>query len=554
MKIKRSIFKKLLFLYFFLVLAVLLIAGNTESPELVTVQERHNHYILLIDASGSTVSNSVKVDKYKEVLMEHLPVYLYGNGFGTSIPRFNPEEDLLSIFYFGIVPQGYDRPYRYLANYDILRDFARARMIRQKGISQERLSEIIWPGEFFKLTILAWAKPLALARLLRRSNFSDVSNRVFLIMIHNGILNESTIREEITMVENWGNQVRLPEVKKAIDFISDNYMFSDCKGKSTWAWNKRFTANNEPIFLEAYQIVSKTQEEWKSNLEKFKNEDIAQLDFKWTKESGNKPEGYLQVKVDEQFFKFIDNLNDTASLTFTHKDYKKVQSLEFKPGLKLPVIFSAPLACQPMRCQTQLDIPITQQDNLLGTRTLYYHYRGSVETPLPFHCSFISVVNRVGIVLAILIFLFACLWFYYYRFYTFSIKVRFPGLSFPIHVKRNKDTAGGTPVHPKPGMPAFSIRLHNRFIQFVILRKAKISLDHREKDSKKEDSKNNLYWVNNGKKLEVIKLPVKKRKINIWWEKIPTKPTGLTINISKNKHNSKIRLNFPKGISTGGEK
>jgi hypothetical protein len=358
------------------------------------------------------------------------------------------------------------------------------------------------------------------------------------------------------MVERWSNQDKIGDVKKSIEFIDTNYMFSNCQGREGWAWNKRFTTNGEPIFLEAYEIISPAREKRISQLEELNP--VTQLKFHWTTESGNEPEGYLKVTLEEKFHKFLDNQNTAVEVTFIHSDNKKQGQVEFESILKFPVIFSHPLNCKPMECQVQLNIPFRQQDPLLGTRNMNYHYQGKVETPIPFRCSFIFVINWIFLVLVIMILLAIGLWFYYFRFYIFPIKVRFPGLSFPIIAKRNKNISGGTPVHPKPGMPAFTIRLPHKWIQFILLRKARINLkpevqkDEEKKKGKEKESK--IYWAEKEEKLDAIELPEKHKKINIWWRTIPKEPLDLTINLAQEKHKSEIRLNFPKGISRGGKK
>ncbi|MCU0290328.1 MAG: hypothetical protein MUF15_28600 [Acidobacteria bacterium] len=433
MKTRKSILNRLFFRQVLLFSLIIFAANGVIFPQMQKIEidaEKHaNHYILLIDASGSIVSNEAKVQKYKEILTVELLNHLYRDGFGQSIPPFNPEEDLLSLFRFGIVPQGYDQPYQYLANYDLLTDFVKPRLIRQKGISQTDLENLIWPGDFYKLTILAWVKPLALAAL-SRSNFDGNSNRVFLIMVHDGILNDGTLRDEIKMAESWSNQDKLGDVKKVINQINANYMFSDGKGQNSWAWNERLTANAEPIFLEAYEVISISQGNW---IDQLKNlNPLAQLNFHWTKESGNQPEGYLKVNVDDQFLKLLDNPKTTAALTFIHTGNEKHLQSEFGSILKFPVIFSHPLDCKPMECRVQLDIPFSLEDKLLGKRNMIYHYYGKVETPMPFRCSVNYIINRVILVSVIVIMLAVSCWFCYFRFYIFPIKISFPGLSFPM--------------------------------------------------------------------------------------------------------------------------
>ena len=91
-----------------------------------------------------------------------------------------------------------------------------------------------------------------------------------------------------------------------------------------------------------------------------------------------------------------------------------------------------------------------------------------------------------------------------------------------------------------------------------MLKKARIDLKPEVQDDdekkKKKEKESNIYWAEKEEKLDIIELPVKHKKINVWWGTIPKEPLELTINLVQEKHKSEIRLNFPKGITRGGKK
>jgi hypothetical protein len=104
-------------------------------------------------------------------------------------------------------------------------------------------------------------------------------------------------------------------------------------------------------------------------------------------------------------------------------------------------------------------------------------------------------------------------------------------------------------------MPAFTIRLPHKWIQYILLRKARINLKNEDEEKKKKKQiKGKICWIENGEKLETIELPVEHKKLNIWWTAVPKEPTDITIDFSQEKHRSEIQLYFPKGISIGGKK
>jgi hypothetical protein len=520
-------------------------------PQRIKIPDHPNHYVLLIDSSASAVSNSVKFQKYKEILTITLIQHLYHDGFEGSIPRFVPDEDILTLMHFGIVPKGYSEPYRYLKNYDLLTDFTQTIMVRQRGVSQNRLKETIFPEEYPRLTILAWAKPLALNKLLK-DHFTGPCSRVFLIMVHDGIVNDGTLKDEITMAENWSNQEKLAEVKTALGFINENYMFSNGKGEPGTTWTDRITVQGQPYFIEVYEVVSKKQLEWESQLKKFNP--FSGFTFSWERERGENPAGILNVNISGSFLDVMNKSGSTVSacLTFICRNDREQSQLRLSPLMKFPVTLSSSLPCESLNCRVVIDISVPQQDALLGQRTLHYHAEAedAVKTPIPISCTVMYWVRTIAIILGIVFFsillAWTLIWMYIYCHRKTHIKIKFPGLSFPIQIKRNADMQGETPVHPTKSMPAFTLLLPGWFKQHLLYSRVTISLD--------DSNQNRLYWQNGSKKTTVIKLPVKTKKINAWWNSVPPAPTDIIINFSQGNQKSKIQLYFPAGITEGEDK
>ena len=530
----------------FLIMA-LFVVNSQVVPQSVDIPEHPNHYILLIDSSASTVSSQTEFSKYREILTETLLQRLYRDGFGNSIPRYNPAEDMLSLLHFGIVPKGKTPPYSYLADYDLLEDFVQRRITREKDISESYLKTIIMPEDFFRLTILIWAKSLALNELLK-DEFSGPCSRVFLIMVHDGVVNDGTIREEINLAEKWSNRDRLPQVKAAIQFIDKNYMFSNGSGQTGCAWEKTISVQGNPYFMEAYEVVSRKQKEWESRLLNLSPFDRST--FSWERERGENPAGVLRVNISKPFLDLFTG-NDTeasASLAFTCRNDREVKSIELNPLINFSMIMSEPLPCQPLNGKMNLTLSISQQENLLGKRTLGYRADKEIETPLPTICTVTYWVRTVATIGGILIFsilvVWLFVWMYIYSQKKTHLKIKFPGLSFPIRIDRNKTMEGTTPIHPIPSVPAFTLLLPARWKQSLLYSRAVISLE--------SGSDSRLYLQNGSLRTGSIQLPIKTKKINAWWNAVPPEPINITVTFSQGKQKSEIHLYFPAGISDGG--
>ncbi|MCI0471737.1 MAG: hypothetical protein L0Y73_08775 [Candidatus Aminicenantes bacterium] len=511
----------------------------------ISIPPNPNHYILLIDSSGSTASNDREYREYRDALTIALMNQLYRDGFGKAIPPFSPNDDMLTVLFFGVVPQHYNPPHLYFKNYNLTTDFIHIAMVRQRRINESDLKNSICPGQFFKLTILTWAKNLALNSLLKdKYKFHGSCSRVFLIMVHDGIINGNTIREEINFVERWSNEKLLPTVKDAVDKIDKDYIFTDGCNRSGSAWTKQIGGKNEigePIFLEAYEILSRKQQKWESDLDALVP--FSDTSFSWKRERGINPAGILEVFIDRKFLDFFKSSKTSTFLSFTCNNDKERDKIELGNRLVLPVVLSTPLACRPLLCRAGLEISIQCPDDLLGMRSIHYMVDKEMSTPLPARCTTAYYIKWGTFLAGILLFLAMVSWFIYYRAYSTHIKIKFPGLSFPIDIKRGRNITASTPVHPFKSIPAFSLRLPAPWKQFVLYRKMEISLICSDI--------NYLYWLAGSKETTSIRLPAGCRRIDAWWNSVPLEPDSVVVTFLQGNKKSEARIYFPAGIAGG---
>jgi len=500
-----------------------------------------NHYIILIDASGSTIETAEKQNKFRYLLTDFFPRFLFRNGFGASIPPIVPDEDVMSLLHFGIVNEYNDAAFKSLKKYSFFADYIHPKLINQKGVDEKRFKNMVWPDVFYRITVLAWSRPLALDFLLKR-NYAGESHRVFLITVHDGLFNAGTIQEEVNLAENWGNRQQLPGVKEAIRRINESYLLTDGKRAEGRAWSQDIAVGDEHFFLEAYELLSKARSHSESRLAGMKA--ISKSSFSWEKQKGANPKGNLVVRLNDGFLDFLKRESVSISLSFLVENNQQDKNLDLGSKLSMPVILPHSLSCERLNSAVILNVKIPFQDALLGRRIIQYQDEGDIKTPVPTKCTIAYIAKRIVLILALLFLTGLIIWFYYFSHFSTHIKIKLPSLHTPIRVLRRRDRNGRTPLHPTLSEGAFYIWLPARWKQRLFYSGASIGVNS------KEDCL--FHFVINNMRFDQIGLPIKARRIGVWWEKLPAEPVTTTMTFSHKRQSSQTILCFPAGIREGG--
>ncbi len=496
----------------------------------IRVEAHPNHYILLLDASGSTVSTVAKQTAYRRALSLLLSVVY--EGFGPNIPPFDPHRDVLTLHHFGIVRKGSSPAYMRLRDHRFGRDYVHPVFIRHGSVTKDLLQERLAPHEFYQLTVLSWAKQLALlASSPERPD--ETSHRTFLFFLHDGLSNEGSLAEEISMVERWGNAADVSEAKSIVDNINREYAFSDGKGAAGWAWYQRIQAghdDNNVVFLEAYEVVSHTQKSWEAAaglLRPFRH-----VGIRWTKERGGAPEGVLTAVLDATSIARLGlTETSTVSLGLVAGPHPNASQFRIAPVLKLPVMVPGPLGREQKRYQATLDIPAGRQDKLLGNRVVHLIYGVDALAPVPFFYSVLFIIAWIGaIALGIVVVLYVN-----FRYRTTHIRIALPGLIIPIRLGRNGTMKAGTPISPKEGLELFSLELPSVFSQYLLYRNAKLEL--------KSANGAAAHWE--GLDTPSLRLPTKLNRISAVWSRMPTGPAELSLWFRQGGREAELVLSFP---------
>jgi hypothetical protein len=74
----------------------------TTYAQAVNPMDHPNHYVLLIDASGSAMPkrNRMKKEAFEKGVLRTLPTELFEKGFNKKIPLYDPQHDYLTVLHF----------------------------------------------------------------------------------------------------------------------------------------------------------------------------------------------------------------------------------------------------------------------------------------------------------------------------------------------------------------------------------------------------------------------------------------------------------------------
>lgn len=519
--------------------------------------EKHpNHYIILVDSSGSTASSKAKREAYNKALTETLPKLIYETGFGQAIPPLELQNDILTLLHFGVVSSGPIPAYMRLKDYDLTKDFIHTVTFRSLDISQSEFKRRAPPTQHYELTILSWAKQMALS-VFNAKNSNAVNNRTFLIMISDGIANGGISAREIETAENFGNHSNVEQVKGLVNTIDREYLFTDGQGKDGRAFQEKLPNDNHPLFfIEAYEVVSVAQAKWEAEAKAL--QPLNRLKIEWTKESGAAPEGVLVATIENDLLKQLGLTGDATGVMKLMREGSKNEAAWYLGShLKMPFSIQEALTCDSRNFDALLEIPITQTDGRLGTRNVNYVFRQSISAPPATSCTVMFFVWTGAKLLLLAAVLFAIVYLIYFRLYSTHLDIELPGLRAPIRLNRKSGTLGGTSISPKEELEALSLRLPNQLLQRIFYQKALVRLEANVdsvKEGKDKEGKDLVHWTNDSSSSSTLKLPSDLRNITASWQDIPKGPTKLTVIFKQGGQHSEVVLSYPKGISKQEDK
>lgn len=516
-------------------LPVFLLASSLFLPILIAqringqnlqIENHPNHFILLVDASGSVARPEAKKRQFERALAENLVSKLYSKGFG-EIPAYDPKQDRLTLYHFGIVTGGQQNAYSRLADYDFMTDFIHPVFERQKDVDETFLRSRIVPVQTYQYTVLSWAKQLALEKS-RPAQPDEPVNRTFLIFVHDGVPNQNSLAEEVEMVNRWAKS-RYEATLPIVNSINSNYVFTDGHGVKAPAWRESVNgeASDSPAFIEIYDVNSAERSKWEeeaARLRPFKS-----FRFQWTSESGDEPEGKLTAVLNEEIKDWLKSGDVLETETVVDEKGKST----IKPGLDVPVRFNSSLSCGGQDgFNAGIKIGIQRSDPLLGRRTVNYVFNETVVPPGPVWCQVGFWSLNVLILLLAALAAGAVFYYVYYRFYAVPVKIDIPGMIVPVKLMRAGTKDIVIPIVPQTSIEVFSLRLPDLFRQYLFCRGATISL---------ATERGSVKWSENSRTAE-IRLPYPYMHVPAYWEETPDKASPVILSYRQGKQHMEIHF------------
>lgn len=526
-------------LYVLLTLCLIVLAHIPAYAQTLESDAHPCHYIILVDASRSTLSKTTKAN-YRTALQEVLISQLYEKGFGEAIPPFEPKEDALTLLTFGVVVKSATPAYLDLRNYDLSSQFIHTILLRRPGVNTNELRRMVIPADFYEFTVLSWAKQMALWSL-QSQLANTINQRTFLILISDGVANENSLTAETNMMAQWADPGNLKKVGEIVNRVDQAYQFTNGYGATGKAWGERVQINEEgndlPVFVEAYEIqptVRLALEDEARKLNPFR-----QVDFSWDEESGNHPVGTLRVEVTDQFINWLQtNQSYNGQLALERGSEKNTTPWNLSNKTNLSTTLTGPLDCEQKTYQALIEVPLTRNDDILGISTFRYRYSHSVISPLPFTCTLASsfwswLKKLVGAALVAIV----CYWVYY-RFFRTHIKVELPGMAIRIPIERRGGMKRDTLIPPAPGLEAFSLLLPKKWVQIIFYQRANLTVQ-----------------VNHGIKLELpsvvkdmtIQFPIAETRLAALWNEVKDAPTDVKLTFHQGRQSFDVNLSYPGG-------
>ncbi len=472
---------------------------------------------------------------YESALIEYLMPRIYENGFGTAIPPYDPDQDFLTLNYFGVVTGEGALAYSRLADYDLMTQFIHPAIVRKKGVGVDDLRDKLIPTQTYQYTILSWAKQIALERTRPKSQ-DVVNQRTFMIVVHDGVPNENSLTEEIEMVRRWAKD-NYEKVSPLVSAIDRDYKFTDGQGnnKPAWAEGVRGGAQNAPVFIEAYEVVTSGRAKWEDEGKRLRPLDDLQL--RWTKESGDTPEGALTASLSEDFKTWMSSAK-SAEVSLAAEYGGKPHTGQ---GVEVPMVFQRALTCDPKTFKAVLYVSLQQTDQLLGSRTVNYATApNEVVAPLPTRCTLTYIVLFVVAALLAALLLALLAYYIYYRYFATHLKIEIPGTLSPIPLRRKGKLSFDAPLVPQQGLEALNLRLPSLLKQRLFYRGATIAIG--------SDGKQKAYWHDGGSD-SILWLPVDREYIPAYWATLPHEPSFITIQFRQKGNPAEVSLSYPAGVS-----
>jgi len=510
-----------------------------------------NHYILLIDGSGSLVLGKAKTDAFYKMLRDTIATALFKTGFGATIPPCRSAIDQLSICDFGIVDGKRvkkDSARLRLREHSFKKDFIHIRANRQAGWTFEKFKKEVAPSTWYQIQVIAWAKPLALWALRQESG--TPVDKTFLIFVSDRQKREDT--EEIADATALGDEKSAKWANEVYDQFPKEYFVRGGLDSMPWAWHCVVNPgkSDQRIFADAYHVGSRRREAWRKEVSEISN--FLKADWTWS-ESNDAP----VAKITASFAPTLQNVLDSAEVVSTKLFFSRGANTAqatrndnsvFTAGLEL-----ADAPCENIQLFSELELLVNHLDPILGKSPNTFHLtttNGLLKSPSCASSSMVFLtlffILAAGGTSAGVVFLLR-------KFSPPPVSIRVKGYlaKNPMvrnHQAENKIKPLDPTILPEKDREAFRIvPTRAAWWQRIVLPHTAVKFKVNEiKDSENLENQNTHEFLSIQ---EDLKLPLTPNDPNciIRWKKALENPVEIVISLSRNGGDiAEMKIRFPK--------
>ena len=507
-----------------IVLVAALVTGAAAAPSPLTPELGANHYILVVDASFSTVSSPSRVTAYQRVLRERLTEAIFSGRLG-NIPPALPERDVFTILMFGIVGEerSANEAYAYLHDYSFRRHFIHPVVVRER-MTARNLNAVLWPRAFYRLTVLQWAKRLALASL-PPARPTDSSNRTFLIVANDGMPNEGIPSGEEDMVKRWGDATDFAATQTLLAQNAASYRLTE---EATLQLGESVNGSLHRFFIEGHEVIPTAVDALQKQLDAVRP--LERFDFGYDIKQGRPTWLWISASLSPGFLSWIGKHGGTKEPQLWRIDGNDSKPVAASQSLSWPV---PPVSdpCSTIPLVAIVEGVIHHIDPLLGTSRLAYRLPQPFIAPSSPACT--AGQRRRLMIAAIIAFLLLAIYYALDRLFISRPRVTVPGLNTSVALLGRERA---TPlVRPRPGVEAFSIHLPPLWKQRLFCVGMTITLSG--------DGVGKIEWPGGDGSL---RLPYA-GNIHALWRSAPDDAAEVVIHLKEMGWSSAVRIEFPKG-------
>ena len=514
------------------IVAAMIVAGvrPAAADAILSPAEHPNHYILVVDASYSTIETASRKLAYRRVLEERVPDLLFSGGLG-AIPPAVPGRDVFTVVTFGIVTSNYDYrvAYEHLNEFSFQRHFIHLVVVR-RPLTREQVVASMWPREFYRLTVLQWARGAALASLPPAAD-ADEANRTFRIVITDDEPNEGGVHLEKQLAKAHNNDAGAAQ--GWMDQATAEMHATDGASKEGESADQVITEkignDKETYYITAQELIPRSRDPLHGEAAHIVPLESIRCDYIDETPSSLR----IAATPSRALRQWVERHGGSLSKATWRVAGTDTAGEALGQPLKVP-LSTAHDYCAPFVVSVSVTGNIQHRDSRLGRTVLTYQFAQQLTAPAAPTCAATRMRRLVRWTIISLLAIAFIAYVLYQRLIGSRPVVLVPGIVTPFRLSRG--TPDAQPIHrPQSGDPLFTLVLPPRWKQDLFCRGMKIRISGNLASA--------VQWPGTAGEL---RLPAEKDLITALLARRSSDPSTLTITLSGLAATAAVTIHYPK--------